>query len=72
MIDGGYLRHQISRDELQQVDLSELSLEDAKALLLGCPDLNHLYVNVGDMSDPTFEVSEKDQTINRDFQEEGA
>lgn len=69
MLENGYLRHDLYRDELEAADLNEPSLEDAKALLIGCLDLNHLYVNIGDMADPTYGVSDEDQRLNRAFQE---
>ena len=71
MLENAYLRHDLNRQELAAADLSELSLEDAQGLLIGCLDMNHLYVNIGDMSDSTYKVSDKEQRLNRAFQEEG-
>lgn len=71
MLENGYLRHDLNREELAAIVLSELSLEDAQVLLIGCLDLNHLYVNIGDMADPTYGVSDEDQRLNRAFQESG-
>lgn len=68
MLSNGYLRHDLSRDEFEAADLNELSLEDAQALLIGCLDLNHLYVNIGDMADPTYGVSDEEQHLNKAFQ----
>jgi adenine-specific DNA-methyltransferase len=70
MLANGYLRHDLNRDELAAADLSELSLEDAQDLLIGCLDMNHLFVNFGDMGDPAYGVSEDEQRLNRSFQEE--
>ncbi len=69
MLANGYLRHDLSRDELESASLDDLSIEDAQALLIGCLDLNHLYVNIGDMDDPTYGVSDDEQRLNLDFQE---
>lgn len=69
MLANGYLRHDLNRDELAAADLSELSLEDAQDLLIGCLDMNHLFVNFGDMGDPAYGVSEDEQRLNRSFQE---
>jgi len=69
MLANGYLRHDLSRDELESASLDNLSIEDAQALLIGCLDLNHLYVNIGDMDDPTYGVSDDEQRLNLDFQE---
>lgn len=68
MLANGYLRHDLSRDEFETADLNGLSLEDAQALLIGCLDLNHLYVNIGDMADPTYGVSDEEQRLNKAFQ----
>jgi adenine-specific DNA-methyltransferase len=68
MLATGYLRHGLNRQQLKQEYLAALSLEDAKGLLIGCLDLNHLYVNIGDMADPTYAVSGDEQRINRAFQ----
>lgn len=72
MLANGYLRHDLNRDELAETELSELSLEDAQGLLIGCLDLNHLYVNIGDMADPTYGVSTDEQRINHAFQKRDA
>jgi adenine-specific DNA-methyltransferase len=68
MLANGYLRHDLFREELESADLNDLSLEDAQALLIGCLDLNHLYVNIGDMGDPTYGVSDEEQRLNKAFQ----
>lgn len=72
MLANGYLRHDLHRDELEAAELADLPLENAQALLIGCLDMNHLYVNIGDMADPTYGVSEKEQYLNRILQEAGA
>lgn len=69
ILANGYLRHDLSKDEVEVADLNDLSLEDAQALLIGCLDLNHLYVNVGDMADPTYGVSDEEQRLSQAFQE---
>lgn len=68
MLANGYLRHDLNREQLEQQDLAVLSLEDAQGVLIGCLDLNHLYVNMGDISDRTYGVSEDEQVVNRAFQ----
>lgn len=69
MLAIGYLRHDLNRDDLAGADLSEVPFEDAQRLLISCLDMNHLYVNIGDMADPTYGVSEDEQRLNMAFQE---
>lgn len=69
MLAGSFLRHDLKRERLAEANLAELPLEDAQALLRGCLDLNHLYVNIGDMSDPSYGISDVEQRINSDFQD---
>lgn len=69
ILRSGHLRHDLDRDALAGTDLSALPLRDAQALLLGCLDMNHLYVNLGDIEDPDFGVTPEEIRINRSFQE---
>ncbi len=68
MLANGYLRHDLNRDELAAATFPT-SLEDAQDLLIGCLDMNHLFVNFGEMGDPAYGVSEDEQRLNRSFQE---
>jgi adenine-specific DNA-methyltransferase len=45
----------------------ELSLEEQKRFLLEMLDKNHLYVNLSEMDDETYGVSEEDKQLNRVF-----
>jgi len=45
----------------------ELSLEEQKRFLLEVLDKNHLYVNLSEMDDETYGVSEEDKQLNRVF-----
>ncbi len=45
----------------------ELSLAQQKDFLMRCVNKNHLYVNLGDMDDKTYKVSEEDKRLTRAF-----
>lgn len=45
----------------------ELSLERQKELLLKILDKNHLYVNLTEIDDATYDVSEQDKKLNKEF-----
>ena len=48
-------------------DFDRLSLENQKRFLLETLDQNHLYINYGEMDDPTYEVSKSDKNLNSAF-----
>ncbi len=48
-------------------DFAALSLDDQKKFLLESLDKNQLYVNLSEMDDVTYSVSEEDKTLNRKF-----
>ena len=50
-------------------DFAELNLDDQQKFLLEVLDKNQLYVNLSEMDDVTYGVSEEDKTLNRQFYE---
>lgn len=50
-------------------DFADLNLDDQKKFLLETLDKNQLYVNLSEMDDVTYGVSEADKTLNRQFYE---
>jgi adenine-specific DNA-methyltransferase len=48
-------------------EFSRLSLADQKRFLLEVLDKNQLYVNLSEMDDADYEVSEEDKRLNRQF-----
>ena len=65
----GYLRPGMRVDLLGERDFLQLPMDEQQAILQECLDLNHLYVNVGDMSDEAYGLSASDLTVNRGFYE---
>lgn len=50
-------------------DFADLSLEDQRRFLMEVLDKNQLYVNLSEMDDETYAVSEEDKRLNRLFYE---
>jgi len=48
-------------------EFAQLSLADQKRFLLQVLDKNQLYVNLSEMDDTDYQVSEKDKRLNRQF-----
>jgi adenine-specific DNA-methyltransferase len=44
-----------------------LELEQQKELLIECLDKNHLYVNLSEMDDETYNISDEDKAMNNIF-----
>ncbi len=63
----GYLRYDVDLCGFDTDDFEKLSLEDAKRVLMDCLDANHLYVNLGSLSDADFDISDKDARATRSF-----
>jgi len=64
-----YLSHivDISAFDEKAKDFAELSLEDQKLFLLETLDQNHLYINLSEIDDNTYSVSEEDKKTNKEF-----
>ena len=50
-------------------EFKELSLDEQREILIKIIDKNMLYVNYSDIDDETFNVSEEDKIINKEFYE---
>lgn len=53
--------------DLEDVEFTELSLDDKKRFLMELLDKNQLYINYCDMEDETFAVSEEDKAFTNSF-----
>lgn len=53
--------------DMEDVDFTELSLDDKKRFLMELLDKNQLYVNYCDMEDETFAISEEDKAFTKNF-----
>lgn len=67
MQETGFLRYVKDMDAFDEDEFANLSLDDAKRVLMDCLDANHLYVNLNSLGDKYFPVSDEDAAINRTF-----
>ena len=63
----GYLRHDVKMSAFDLANNADLSLDDKKRIIMNCLDPNHFYVNLGDMGDKTYGISDDDINLNRAF-----
>lgn len=63
----GFLRYDVDMDAFDEDEFVNLSLDDARHVLMDCLDANHLYVNLNSLGDKHFPISDEDVAINRMF-----
>ena len=54
-------------NKFDNTEFLELSLNNQKKVLLQCLDKNHLYVNLTEIEDTTYNISDKDKKLNKAF-----
>jgi len=62
-----FFRYDIDFSNFDTGIFSELSLEDQKNILCECLDKNHLYVNLSEIEDATYNISDEDKKLNKLF-----
>lgn len=64
-----FLSYKVKFDEFDQhaKEFAQLTLPDQKRFLLGVLDKNHLYVNLSEIDDADYQVSDEDKRLNRQF-----
>jgi adenine-specific DNA-methyltransferase len=64
-----FLSYKVKVEEVDKNmnDFNELTLEKQKEFLIEILDKNHLYVNLSEMNDESYNVPEKDKKLNRQF-----
>jgi len=62
-----FFRYQIDISKFDDNQFSELSLNDQKKVLFQCLDKNHLYVNINEIEDTTYNISAEEQKLNKSF-----
>lgn len=68
----GYWRYAVDQSLWNWDAFAALDFDARKQLLLDSLDANHLYVNLGDIDDETFGISDADKAVNKAFYEGGA
>ncbi|NQV38358.1 MAG: site-specific DNA-methyltransferase [Candidatus Marinimicrobia bacterium] len=67
MKDEAFFRYDVDLTSFDIEEFSELELEQQKEVLLECLDKNHLYVNLSEMDDTTYDISDEDKAMNKKF-----
>lgn len=62
-----FFRYDVDLSKFDEKEFIELTLEQQKEVLIECLDKNHLYVNLSEMKDATYQNSDEDKEINRKF-----
>lgn len=65
----GYISYKVRPSDIQAAskDFMELSLDDKKRFVMELLDKNMLYVNLSDLDDEEYAISEEDKAFNRSF-----
>lgn len=62
-----FFRYEIDLSVFDTNELDKLTVEEQKQVLCACLDKNHLYVNLSEIDDTTYVVTETDKTLNKQF-----
>lgn len=62
-----FFRYDVDLSKFNEQEFEKLELGQQKDVLIECLDKNHLYVNLSEMDDATFEISDEDKEMNRKF-----
>ena len=67
MKDEAFFRYDVDLSKFEENEFSELELDQQKEVLIECLDKNHLYVNLSEMDDTTYAISDEDKAMNKKF-----
>lgn len=69
ILKSGFISHKVKLDDIDKnaADFDALSLTDKKRFLLELLDANQLYVNLCDMDDESYGISDADKAFTRSF-----
>jgi len=62
-----FLRYDVDMKAYETDDFTALELDDQKRALLACLEMNHLYVNIREVDDKEYDVSDEDKRLNKSF-----
>ena len=65
--DTGFVSYRVRPEDFKVKDFTDLSLEDQKKLLMETLDKNLLYVNLYDIDDADYQVSDDDKAFTHSF-----
>tara|TARA_B100000315_G_C14579111_1_gene589514 strand:+ start:104 stop:2026 length:1923 start_codon:yes stop_codon:yes gene_type:complete len=67
MKDEAFFRYDVDLTKFEENDFSKLEIDQQKEVLIECLDKNHLYVNLSEMDDATYKISDEDKAMNKKF-----
>lgn len=67
MKNEAFFRYDVDLSKFDEDDFSKLELDQQKEVLIECLDKNHLYVNLSEMDDATYKISDEDKSMNKKF-----
>jgi len=62
-----FFRYDIDLSKFDVKEFEKLPLKEQKQILCECLDKNHLYVNLSEMDDATYNVNAEDKKLNKEF-----
>ena len=62
-----FLSYRVDPKKLKEIEFKQLSLAEQKQILSGIVDNNNLYVNLSDIDDVTYKISENEKKLNKGF-----
>ena len=65
-----FLSYRVDPKKLKETEFKQLSLADQKQILSEIIDNNNLYVNLSDIDDVTYRISENEKKLNKEFYSE--
>ena len=65
-----FLSYRVEPKKLKETEFKQLSLAEQKQILSEIIDNNNLYVNLSDIDDVTYRISENDKKLNKEFYSE--
>ena len=65
-----FLSYRVDSKKLRETEFKQLSLAEQKQILSEIVDNNNLYVNLSDIDDVTYRISENDKKLNKEFYSE--
>ena len=65
-----FLSYRVDPKKLKETEFKQLSLAEQKQILSEIVDNNNLYVNLSDIDDVTYRISENEQKLNKEFYSE--
>ena len=62
-----FFRYDVDLTDFEEIEFSKLELDQQKEVLIECLDKNHLYVNLSEMNDATYNITDEDKAMNIKF-----